>query len=81
MDSCGEIGLPQSKSQQKQAPTPTQPATASAAVLATQSPAAQSSYIQSPKYCAICSPLGKLCPNEYPITADWPDDSEEGKKL
>ena len=47
----------------KQAPTPTQPAKASTT--------------QSPKYCAICTPLGKLCPSEYPITADWQDDSEK----
>ena len=50
----------------KQAPTPAQPAKASAT--------------KSQKYCVICSPSGKLCPNEYPITADWSDDSEEGKE-
>ena len=54
-----------------QTPTPTQPTTASVT---------QSSDIQSPKYCAICSPLGKLCPNEHPITANWPDDSKKGKE-
>ena len=52
----------------KQAPTPTQPA------------AAQSSAIQSPKYCAVCTPLEKLCPNEYPITGDWQNNHEEGEE-
>ena len=47
----------------KQAPTPAQPAKASA--------------VQSPKYCKICNPLGKLCPNEYLITANWQDYSEK----
>ena len=64
----------------KQTPTPTQPTTASVAVQAAQYPATQSSDIQFPKYCAICSPLRKLCLSEYPITADWPDDSAEGKE-
>ena len=54
----------------KQASTPAQPATAPATVLATQSSATQTSDIQSPKYCAICSPLGKLQTKEYHITAD-----------
>ena len=49
-----------------QAPTLAQPA---------EAPAAKSS-----KYCAVCTPLGKLCPNDYPITADWQDNSEEGKE-
>ena len=43
----------------KQAPTSAQPAKASAAQCH-----------KSPKYCAICSPLGKLCPNEYAKMAD-----------
>ena len=50
----------------KQAPTPAQPAKAQAA--------------QSPNYCAICTPSGKLCPNEYPITADWQDNFKEGEE-
>ena len=53
------------------APTPTQPADA---------PADQSS--NSPlspkiKYCAVCSLLGRLCPNEFPVTQDWEKDSKE----
>ena len=35
---------------------------------------------QSPKYCVVCTPVGKLCPNEYPITSDWQDDLEEGEE-
>ena len=50
----------------KKAPTPAQPAEAPAT--------------QSQKYCAICSPLGKLCPSEYPITAEWQDNFEEGEE-
>ena len=30
------------------------------------------------KYCAICTPLGKLCPNEFPESQDWEDSEEEG---
>ena len=25
-------------------------------------------------------PLGKLCPNEYPIAVDWQEDFEKGKE-
>ena len=54
-----------------QAPTPTQPAEAPA----TQSP--NLSLSPNTKYCAVCTPLGKLCPNEYPLTLDWEDNLEE----
>ena len=57
------IGKAKEAEATKHAPTPVQPAKVSA--------------VQSPKYCAICSPLGKLCPNEYPITADWQNDSKK----
>ena len=53
----------------KHAPTPSQPAEASATLS-----------LKSPKYCAICTPEGKLCPIEYPIKSDWPDDSEKEKE-
>ena len=23
------------------------------------------------KYCILCTPLGKLCPNEFPVSSDW----------
>ena len=60
----------------KQAPIPDQLAKA-----LHQSSVTQSSDIQSPKNCAIYTPTGNFCPNEYPIpiTADWPD-SEEKKE-
>ena len=29
------------------------------------------------KYCAVCTPLGKLCPYEFPGCQDWDDNSEE----
>ena len=45
----------------KQAPTPAQPVMASA-----KESAAESLAIQSPKYCAICTPLGKLFPVNIP---------------
>ena len=34
------------------------------------------------KYFAVCTPLGKLCPNEYPISSDWDKDimEEEERK-
>ena len=55
-----------------QAPTPTQPA---------KIPVAQSPFLPDTKYCAVCTLLGKLCPNEYLITTDWEDDlREEGRK-
>ena len=65
----------------EQAPTLTQPA----AVSATPAPLMETLAAQSqkpPKYCAICTPAGKLCPTEYPlpIKADWSDDSEEEKE-
>ena len=50
----------------KQAPIPAQPARAPPT--------------QFPKCCAICTPLSKPCPNEYPITANWQDDLEEGQE-
>ena len=53
----------------KQVPTTAQPANASA----TQSQ-------KSPKVLCCMQSLRKLCPNEYPITADWPGNSEEGKE-
>ena len=36
---------------------------------------------KSPKYCALCTPAGKLCPTEYlkPFKSDWSDDLEVGK--
>ena len=66
----------------KQAPTPDQPAAASATAPATQSSDAQSTatqslVTQSQKYCAICTPIGNLCPNEYFITAVWQDNSKK----
>ena len=32
-------------------------------------------------YCAICTPVGKICPTEYPIPlkSDWSDSEEEEK--
>ena len=44
----------------RQAPAPTQPADAQA----DQSP--NSPLSPEIKYCAVCSPLGRLCSNEFP---------------
>ena len=32
------------------------------------------------KYYAICTPLGKICLNEYPMSLDWDEDLEEGER-
>ena len=29
------------------------------------------------KYCAVYTPLGTLCPNKFPVSQDWEDNSEE----
>ena len=56
-------------------PTLTQPA---------EAPVTQSNTsLSSPdtKYCMVCTPLGKFCPSEYPITLDWDEDlGEEEQK-
>ena len=59
-----------------QAPTPTPIA---------EVPAAQFPTLPLPtetKYCAVCTPLEKLCPNKYPISLDWDKDlgEEEERK-
>ena len=53
-----------------QAPAPTQPV---------EVPAAQSPTLPlcpDTRYCAVCTPLEKLCPNEYPITLDCEEKEE-----
>ena len=74
---CNSQGKKVEAAASSQTPTPTQPAEAPA----TQSPIVPLS--PDTKYCAVCTPLGKLCPNEYPITLDWKEDlgkeEEEGK--
>ena len=52
-------------------PTPTQPAEVSAA----QSPTLP--IFPDTKNCAVSTPLGKLSPNEYPISSDWDEDLRE----
>ena len=55
-------------------PIPTQPA---------EAPAAQSHRTpQTPgtRYCAICTPPGTICPNEYPMSSDWNEDLEEEER-
>ena len=54
-----------------QAPIPTQPAEVPATQFTTSlsPPKAQS--------CAVCTPLGKLYPNECPITTNWDEDLRE----
>ena len=54
-----------------QASTPTQLAEAPA----TQSPSSPLS--PDTKYCIICTILGKICPNEYPMSSDWDKDLKE----
>ena len=44
---------------------------------ASEAPAALS--LKSPKHCVICTPTGRLCPNEY-SKADWPDNPEDEKE-
>ena len=57
-----------------QTPTPTQPVE----VPATESPTPSTS--PNMKYCAICTPLGKICPNEYPMSLDWDEDLEKQER-
>ena len=56
-----------------EAPAPTQPADAPA----NQSPNPPLS--PNAKYCAICTTLGKLHPNEFSVSQEWEEDSEEEK--
>ena len=55
-----------------QAPTPIQPM---------ETPAAQSPTSPIPpehtRYYATCTPLGKICPNNFPISLDWEEDDDE----
>ena len=32
------------------------------------------------KYCAICTPMGKICPNEFPVSLDWDEDLKEEER-
>ena len=57
------------------APTPVQQAEAPA----TQSTTSLSS--PETKYCAVCTPLGKLYSNEYPIALDWDEDLGDEKEI
>ena len=57
-----------------QAPAPTQQAD----VPANQSP--NSPLSPDTKYCTICTPLGKLCPYEYPILSDWDKDLKDKER-
>ena len=49
-----------------------------------EAPAAQSPTAPiSPdtKYCATCTPVGRNCPNEFPVSSDWDDNlGEEERK-
>ena len=47
-----------------QGPTPTQPAGVPAAHYPNLSLSSDT------KYCEVCIPLGRLCPNKYPLTLD-----------
>ena len=55
-----------------------------AATASSQAPPGTQSHISplSPdtKYCAICSPLGKICPNKYPMSLDWDEDLKEQER-
>ena len=31
-------------------------------------------------YCAFCTPLGKICLNEFPMSLNWDDDDEEEER-
>ena len=34
-------------------------------------------FTEHSKYCAICTPLGKTCPKDFPMSSDWDDEEEE----
>ena len=46
--------------------------------LATESPTLPLS--PDTKYCAVCTPLGKLCPNKFPVSQGWEEDYEEEER-
>ena len=40
-------------------------------------PAAPSKIIEHSKYCAICTPPGKICLEEFAQSSDWDEDEED----
>ena len=46
------------------------------ATLYPTSPKSPMKIIKHSKYCAICTPLGKICLKEFPMSSDWDDDEE-----
>ena len=32
------------------------------------------------KYCVICTPLGKICPEEFAMSSDWDEEEEYNAK-
>ena len=44
------------------------------------SPAAPVKISEHSKYCAICTPLGKICLEEFAMSLDWDEDEEDQTK-
>ena len=47
-------------------------------MLSPTSPGAPIKITEHSRYCALCTPLGKHAPKEFPISSDW-DEDEEGE--
>ena len=58
-----------------EAPVPSQPMKTTAAQSST-SPVTP----EHTKYCAICTPLGKIYPNKFPMSSGWDKDNEKERK-
>ena len=43
-------------------------------------PAAPAKITEHSKYCAICTPLGKICPEDCAMSSDWAEDEEDQTK-
>ena len=61
----------------REAPAPSQPMEAPVAQSPTSPIPPNTEHI---KYCVICIPLGKICPNEYPMSSDWDENLEEEER-
>ena len=58
-----------------EAPVPSQPMKTATAQSST-SPVTP----EHTKYCANCTLLGQICPNEFPMSLDWDDSDEEAER-
>ena len=43
------------------------------------SPPAPVKIAEHSKYCAVCTTLGKICPEEFAMSSDWDEEEDQGK--